>query len=126
MAQAPRKKSDDPLLLSLASGLTVAATARQCQVSTRTIYRRLADQSFRRRLQEVRGDMVRRAAGALTAAATKAVRTLVALQEPSVPPPVRLGAARAVLEIGARLREATELEERLAALEAQAESAMGD
>jgi hypothetical protein len=124
MAQAPRKKSDDSLVLSLASGLTVAAAARQCRLSTRTIYRRLADESFRRRLQEVRADMVQRAAGALSAAATKAVRTLVALQEPSVPPPVRLGAARAVLEIGARLREATELEERLAALEAQLGSAV--
>ena len=39
--------------------------------------------------------------------------------QPPAPAPVRLGAARAVLEIGAELRTVVDLEQRLAALEAQ-------
>src|SRR5262245_27802022 len=119
MAEKPRKKADTALLLALACGATVEGAARQCRLSERTVYRRLRDPEFRRRLQAVRADMVQRTAGALTAAAAEAVRTLLSLQGPSEPPAVRLGAARAILEIGVKLREAAELEARVAALEQQ-------
>jgi hypothetical protein len=56
--------------------------------------------------------MVQQTGGALTAAATEAVLTLLELQNPPMPPAVRLGAARAVLEIGVKLCEAAELDER--------------
>jgi hypothetical protein len=108
------------LLLALACGGTVEATARQCHLSERTIYRRTAEPDFRRRrLQSFRADMVQRAAGLLTAAAVEAVKTLLELQKASAPFGVRLDAARAVLEIGVKLREAADLEDRLAALEEQ-------
>lgn len=114
---AQRKRNEDPLLLALACGATVEAAARQCGLSDRTVYRRLKDAEFRRRLEEVRGDMVRRSAGMLTAAAGEAVRTLLALQKESAPAAVRLGAARAVLEIGMKLRQVAELEVRMTELE---------
>ena len=41
--------------------------------------------------------------GALTAAATEAVRTLLELQKAAAPPAVRLGATRSILEIGIKL-----------------------
>jgi hypothetical protein len=63
--------------------------------------------------------MVQRTVGLLTAAAVEAVKTLLELQKASAPYAVRLGAARAVLEIGTKLREAADLKERLAALEEQ-------
>jgi hypothetical protein len=119
MADKPRKKMEDALLLALACGATVEAAARQCGLSERTVYRRLHEADFRERLQALRADMVQRTAGALTAAATEAVRTLLDLQKPASPAAVRLGAARAVLELGVRLRETAELSERIAALEAQ-------
>ena len=74
----------------------------------------MADAAFRRHLQQLRGDRVQR-----TAAATEAVRTLLDLLQPSAPHTARLGAARSVLEIGVKLREVADLEERLAALERQ-------
>jgi hypothetical protein len=117
MATTQRKRAEDALLLALACGATVESAARQCRLSERTVYRRLAEPEFRRRLQALRADMVQRTAGALTAAATEAVRTLLELQKATSPAAVRLGAARAVLEIGVKLREAAELEERLAELE---------
>jgi hypothetical protein len=63
--------------------------------------------------------MIKRTAGALTAASTESVRTLLELQKASAPPAVRLGAARSILEIGIKLREAADLEERLSVLEQQ-------
>jgi hypothetical protein len=125
VADTHRKKNEDALLLALACGATVEAAARQCELSDRTVYRRLKDPAFRSRLQAVRADMVQRAAGMLTAAAGEAVRTLLALQKESAPPAVRLGAARAVLELGLKLREVADLEQRIAALEAQAGLAGG-
>ena len=119
MAESQRRKNEDALLLALACGATVEAASRQCDLTERTVYRRLREPPFRARLQELRTDMVRRASGMLTAAAGEAVRTLLSLQKESVPAAVRLGAARAVLELGVKLRETAELEARIAALEQQ-------
>jgi hypothetical protein len=79
MPRSKRKKSDDSLLLALACGATVDAAARQCRISDRTIYRRLEDAEFKKRLERVRADMVGRSARMLTAAAGEAVRTLLTL-----------------------------------------------
>ncbi len=117
MASPQRKKNEDPLLLALACGATVEAAARQCGLSDRTVYRRLQDPEFQKKLENVRADMIQRSAGMLTAAAGEAVRTLLALQKDSIPAAVRLGAARAVLEVGMKLRQMVELEQRLAELE---------
>ena len=114
-----RKDADEALLMALACGANVENAARQAGVSRRTAQRRLADPGFCRRLSEARADMVRRASGMLTAAALESVKTLLTLQGPPNPPAVRLGAARSVLEIGIKLREAADLEERLSALEQQ-------
>jgi hypothetical protein len=84
----------------------------------RTVYR-LAELDFRRRMQALRADIAQRIAGLLTAAAVEAVKTLLELQKASAPNAVRLKTARAVLEIGTKLREAADLKERLAALEEQ-------
>ena len=119
MADKPRKKADDALLLALACGASVDQAARQCGLSSRTVYRRLAEADFRHRLQALRGDMVSRTAGTLTAAAGEAVRTLLELLRSTASAAVRLGAARAVLELGMKIRESTDLEERLSALEQQ-------
>jgi hypothetical protein len=119
MAQQQRKKADDALLLALACGASVEQAARQCQLSPRTVYRRLDDPAFRRQLQKLRGDMVQRTAGTLTAAASEAVRTLLELMKPASPHASRLGAAKAVLEIGMKVRETAELEERMTTLEDQ-------
>jgi hypothetical protein len=115
-----RKKEGQTLILALACGATVEGAARQCQVSESTVYRRLRDPAFQAQVREARSEMVKRAAGMLTAAAGESVRTLLSLQKDSTPPAVRLGAARAVLELGIKVREMVELEGRIVALEAQA------
>ncbi|WP_439620676.1 hypothetical protein [Gemmata sp.] len=113
-----RKKNEDALLLALACGASVEAAARQGGLTDPTIYRRLSEPAFTDRLRALHTDMVARAAGLLTAAAGEAVRTLLQLQK-DAPATVRLGAARAVLELGMKLREVADLEARMAALEAR-------
>lgn len=119
MAHRGRQQADDALLMALACGATVENAARQAGIAPRTVHRRLADAAFRQRLQGLRADMVQRTGGALTAASTEAVRTLVDLLKSTTPPAVRLGAARAVLEISMKVREMTDLEARLTVLERQ-------
>jgi hypothetical protein len=111
------KKADTMLLLALACGATAEQAARQTGLTSRTVYRRLQEESFRKQIQEIRAEMVQRTAATLTAAGSESVKTLLALQQANVPAAVRLGAARAVLEIGLKLREAADLEQRLGALE---------
>ena len=48
-----------------------------------------------------------------------AILVFAIVSKAAAPPAVRLGAARSILEIGIKLREAADLEERLSALEQQ-------
>jgi len=118
VAGGDRKSADVTLLAMLAGGSTVAEAAGRAGVSERTAWRRLEDGEFRRRLDEARAQAVRAAVDLLGRSATAAAATLVRLLGEPHPPAVRLGAARAILDLGAKLREAQELEGRLTALEA--------
>ena len=118
MAKKQIKKNEDTLLIALACGATVQAAAAQCGIAERTAYRRLEDPEFKARLSKTRGEMIERATGMLTAAAGEAVRTLLSLQKAATPPAVRMSAARAILEIGMKLREVVDLEARMSKLEA--------
>jgi hypothetical protein len=106
----------DRLAMALAEGDTVQAAAEKAGIGRTTAFRRLADPVFRQRIQTFRGDMIGRALGRMADAMTEGadvLRDLLKAQSESV----RLGACRALLELGVKLRESVELEERLAALE---------
>lgn len=119
MPGGSRRNADEAFLTALACGATTEAAARSAGISIATAYRRLKDPAFRQRLHQIRADIVQRTAGALTAASTEAVKTLLELQKPTTPPTVRLGAARAIIEMSCKLREITELNERMQAIEEQ-------
>lgn len=114
-----RKQADEALLMALACGATVENAAAKAGICSRTAHRRLKNPEFEKRLDAVRADMLNRTTDMLTASATESVRTLLSLQASTQPPAVRLGAARAILEIGVRYRETNDLAQRLAALEEQ-------
>jgi hypothetical protein len=117
MPQRGRKNADEVLILALACGATVETAAHQAGVSPATVYRRKKEPQFLRQLKEARADMAQRTAGMLVGAGMESAKTLMTLQKEPAPFAVRLGAARAVLEVGLKLREVVELEERLLALE---------
>ena len=114
-----RRNADEALLAALACGATVENAARTAGISARTAHRRLKEEGFQKRLQDVRADMLQRTVGMLTASGMEASKTLISLLDPSVPQAVRLGATRTILEFGIKLRDSAELSERIAALEAQ-------
>src|SRR5262245_59922366 len=107
------------LLLALATGATVVAAARQVGLTERTVYRRLEDPTFKQRIATTRHDMIQRATGMMLATSVEACKTLLNLLGSSHPATVRLGAGRATLELGIRMREEVDLAERVAVLERQ-------
>ena len=122
MAGGDRKNANGTLVAALAGGATIAEAAERGGVSQRTVYRRLEDADFRAAVQQARAELVTQAVARLAEAGGEAVATLRALLGEGTPPAVRLGAARAVLELGTRLRESEELERRLSELEATLET----
>jgi hypothetical protein len=117
MADNGRRKRDDALAVALAAGQTLRDAAAAAGIGERTATRRWADPDFRRRVAELRADMVSRATGRMgdgMAEAADVLRALLKADSQSV----RLGACRAMLELGVKLRDSVELEQRIAALEA--------
>ena len=128
MAWKTGPQATEALAGFLAAGLSQVDAATRAGVSTRTVARRLADPAFRRRVQELRAEMLARTSGLLADSGAEAVEALRELLK-GESPQARLGAARAILENLIRVRDATEVEERLAAIEerlAQAEAGSGE
>lgn len=113
-----RRRGDTIVQASLAGGDTVAQAAAKANLSERTIYRRLQHPSFQRGIDDLRAEMVQRAAALLIAVIMLATKTLIDLQNPTIPASVRRRASRDIIEVGRTMREMTILEKRLAALEA--------
>ena len=114
-----RKKLTQELLTALACGATPAQAAAKVGLSQRTVYRRLLDVGFRQEVEQLRTETVRRSSGMLTAASLEAIKTVLELLQSSKSDSVRLGASRTIFEYGVKLREFTEIQERLADLEAR-------
>jgi hypothetical protein len=104
--------------VSLASGATIEVAARESGAGVRTVKTWLsALPAFGRRVQELRAEMTSRALGRLVDSMASAADTLGFLCRKGKSEMIRLGAARAVLELGNKLRETVELEQRIIALE---------
>lgn len=107
----------EQVALHLASGRTIVEAARRTKTGVSTVKHWLAEQpAFRERIARLRAELTGQALGRLTDAMSSAadcLRQLLRAKQEAV----RLGAARAIIELGAKLREQVELEERLAALE---------
>ena len=116
MAKLGNRKGDSQLILALASGCSVREAARLAGLGERTAHRRVKEPAFRHRVAAVRDEQFQRATAALAEAATEAVATLRALLD-SGSVSAQLGAARAILEHGHRLREQVELVTRISVLE---------
>lgn len=109
-------------VLALAQGRTTGQAATAAQVSGRTILRWLEDPAFQREITDTRTELLRLAVGRLAAGATKAVDALVDALD-TERGQARVQAARTLLDACLSLRESLDLEQRLAALEADEEGA---
>jgi transposase-like protein len=116
VAHRGRRNADDALALALARGATLRDAAAEVGVGERTATRRWADLAFRGRVAEYRQDMVARCLGRMAdgmSDAADTLRKLLTAESESV----RLGAARALLEVGVKVRDSAEVGERIAELE---------
>lgn len=105
--------------LALAAGHPLRIAARESGAGERTIKTWTATiPAFSRRVSELRAEMTSRALGRLADGMASAAETLGFLSRKGKSEMVRLSAARAVLELGQKLRESVELEARIEALEA--------
>jgi chemotaxis protein histidine kinase CheA len=124
MAKKGRKNPDEPtgdevLALAIASGHTIKDAAALANLAERTAYRHAAEPAFRARVQAIRSEMMSTAVGQLAAiltTATDALKRNLTCGNPAV----EVRSAVAVLEQTLKLREQTEIETRLLALEEQA------
>ncbi len=116
MAGGDRKNVDSVLIAHLSVGVTRAGAAKAANVSESTVFRRLQNEAFRRELASAKEELIRSTVARLSASATQAATTLQRLLNADSET-VQLGAARAILELSVKWREAEELDQRIAALE---------
>jgi len=110
------KKGDAVLIAMLASGSTITDAAKSAGVSERTARRRMGEQEFCCLVNEARAALVSEATGALAASMSDAASTLKELLK-AQSDRTRLAAARSIIWLGIKAREASELEGRLLELE---------
>ena len=103
---------------ALMTAPTIRAAARLAKVSERQLYRWLDAPAFRAELHRAEGEALGGAARRLAALAGQAVETLAGALDADVGHS-RIRAAVAILEQAQRLRELTDLEARITALEAK-------
>jgi hypothetical protein len=124
VAHRGRRNGDEALALALASGRTLRDAAAAAGIGERTATRRWADPAFRRRVSDLRGELVGLALGKLADGMADAAVTLRKLLNADSEA-VRLGACRAMLELTVKLRDAEEVARRLEELELRLEEMDG-
>lgn len=110
--------TDERIILSLLETGDVQATAEALHIKPMTIYNRRRKESFRRRFDELRDDMLTAAADALKRRMMDAIMTLDnTLKDPEASPQVRLNAAQAILSHGLRYGQEANIIQRVERLE---------
>ncbi|MDB5309345.1 MAG: hypothetical protein JWO38_3547, partial [Gemmataceae bacterium] len=116
MPTPSKEYADEVLIRRLAYGDTIPDAARIAKVSERTVYRRLANPTFRNRLSATQAAALSPAYGMLTTGLTDACFKLNQLvRNPN--PHVGFKAAKAVVDLTLKMREQVEVEDRVTALE---------
>ncbi len=113
---------DEVLALCFARGSSIRAAAKAAKCSERTASRLLNEPAFQQRVAGLRAELVRRAVGVLSDAATAAAVTLKKLLRGDAES-TRLSAAKGIIELSIKLTEFAELNKRVEALEAEAANA---
>ncbi|MGH9834952.1 MAG: hypothetical protein ACRD9Y_18180 [Blastocatellia bacterium] len=103
---------------ALLSEPTTTIAAKSAGVGEATLFRWLNDPDFSAAYRDARGRLLERALTILQASSTDAAECLRDIvRNKKAPVYARLSAAKTILEIGLKAREALEVEERLRALE---------
>ncbi len=113
------KISDETILSALISAGSIRGAAKRANISEGTVRNRLSDPDFRAKYDALRGDLLQEATAGMTAHLQAATETMTAIMEDTEnAASVRLAACDALLRHCLRYFSATEIERRIAALEA--------
>jgi hypothetical protein len=112
-----RRCYDEQLALAIACGQTVDEAAAKLGISRTAAYRRLRDSLIRQRVAELRRELTDRTIGTMVEGFVTAAATLRLLMRPSETSAIRLRAAVALLDLGAKFAILAQLEQRVADLE---------
>ena len=113
------KISDETILSALISAGSIRGAAKRANISEGTVRNRLSDPDFRAEFDKLRGDLLQEATAGMTAHLQAATETMTAIMEDTEnAASVRLAACDALLRHCLRYFSATEIERRIAALEA--------
>ena len=114
------------MMICLASGASIQATADTVGCATKTVRRRLSNPTFVRALDQARGRLFERALGRAAHHAIRAAETLAEIMESKESPPrVRVAAAKTLLDTAVRFREVEELSRRISVVEAAVAAGSG-
>lgn len=117
-AQWGKKRKQEEAIAALLTAPTLAKAAEVAGISERTLRRWLDDEQFAKAYRKTKGELVGFATGRLKGAMAKAVEALQDVAEAKdSPPPARVSAARAILELGMYSHESEDLQAKIADLE---------
>ncbi|MSR55800.1 MAG: hypothetical protein EXS09_21365 [Gemmataceae bacterium] len=123
-----REDVDDSLAVLIAAGRSHVDAAETCDISVRTVQRRLDDPEFRTKVDRLKRQSVSRAIGTLCQSMNTAATTLATLVVDGVDEKTRLQAAKEIISAALKSRAQEELEgaiadlmERLVAVEERKE-----
>jgi hypothetical protein len=118
MPQTGQSRKREAAVAALLTARTLAAGAEAAGVSLSTLRRWLQDDDFVKAYRKAKSELVGFATGRLKGAMAKAVLTLEEVAEAKdSPPPARVAAARAILELGIHSHELESVEAKLDELE---------
>lgn len=116
MPGGSKKASDGALIAHLAAGASPAGAAKLAGVSEATAYRRLANPTFRQRVEKARSAFWERALGVMSKGAAESaivLRRLLRAEDGRL----KLQAAKVLLEQGLKVRDLVDLARRVEELE---------
>lgn len=118
-ARPPNSNAQAVAAAALAAGQTIKDSAAAAGVNEKTVRRWLKETSeFKSRVEELRSEAVSAAMNRLSTDMTAAAAVLAGLLKSRIPI-VRLRAAKVVIEVGMKLKDHADLEQRVRELEAK-------
>lgn len=118
-----RRLTDEDIIQALLSAGSVEGACKELNCHYMTLYKRTRQESFKQLYREVKADLIRQVTTKLQCAMACAVDTLLdVMQDTEASGQTRVYAATSILQYGAKFTEASDILERLEALEASQEN----
>lgn len=119
VVKSKKRLTDETIITALVEAGSIKEAAGKLHCTPRTIYERMKKPAFRELYNQAKGELMKTAAAKLQGNLTGAIDTLVSIMtDKETAAQTRANCAVSILQYGARFAEATDIIERLEALEA--------